>query len=78
MLPDNELEALTRLHVEDIDCSLTVRPTRTAFDLTFFEEVCVCWAELCCIFRYSATKHWVYFVLRSCAHERRLQNPSMQ
>lgn len=26
-------------HVEDIDCSLIVRPTRTALDLTFFEEV---------------------------------------
>lgn len=39
MLPDNKLEAQKGLHVEDIDCKLTVRPTRTALDLTFFEEV---------------------------------------
>ncbi|CAM9602906.1 unnamed protein product, partial [Choristocarpus tenellus] len=26
------------VHVEDIDCSLIVRPTRTALDLTFFDE----------------------------------------
>lgn len=39
VLPDNELEAAKGLHVEDIDCSLIVRPTRTALDLTFFGEV---------------------------------------
>lgn len=39
VLPDNEFEAAKGLHVEDIDCSLVVRPTRTALDLTFFGEV---------------------------------------
>lgn len=38
-MPDNELEAAKGLHVEDIDCRLVVRPTRTALDLTFFGEV---------------------------------------
>ena len=38
-MPDNELEVAEGLHVEDIDCSLIVRPTRTALDLTFFGEV---------------------------------------
>ncbi|CBN79216.1 expressed unknown protein [Ectocarpus siliculosus] len=38
-MPDNELEAAKGLHVEDIDCSLVVRPTRTALDLRFFGEV---------------------------------------
>lgn len=40
VLPDNEFEAAKKgLHVEDIDCSLVVRPTRTALDMTFFGEV---------------------------------------
>ena len=39
VLPDNEFEAAKGLHVEDIDCSLIVRPTRTALDLSFFGEV---------------------------------------
>ncbi|CAM9576213.1 unnamed protein product [Ectocarpus fasciculatus] len=39
IMPDNELEAAKGLHVEDIDCSLVVRPTRTALDLRFFGEV---------------------------------------
>lgn len=39
VLPDNEFEAAKGLHVEDIDCKLVVRPTRTALDLTFFGEV---------------------------------------
>ena len=39
MLPDNDLEAERGSHVEDIDCSLVVRPTRTALDLTLFGEV---------------------------------------
>ena len=38
-MPDNELEVAEGLHVEDIDCNLIVRPTRTALDLTLFGEV---------------------------------------
>lgn len=38
MLPDNDFEAKRGSHVEDIDCNLVVRPTRTALDLTFFGE----------------------------------------
>lgn len=38
MLPDNDFEAERGSHVEDIDCNLVVRPTRTALDLTFFGE----------------------------------------
>ncbi|CAM9891788.1 unnamed protein product, partial [Laminaria digitata] len=39
VMPDNELEVAEGLHVEDIDCTLIVRPTRTALDLTFFGEM---------------------------------------